>query len=51
MDKIILKNFLKAGFMDNGKCQATDLGVSQGGTISTTFALMALSKLVEKAAD
>ena len=38
----------KAGFMENGKCQATDLGVPQGGTISTTLALMALSGLEGK---
>ena len=48
MDKIILKKFLKAGFMENGKRQATDLGVPQGGTISTTLALMALSRLEGK---
>lgn len=48
MDKVILKTFLKAGFMENGKCQPTDLGVPQGGTISTTLALMALSRIEGK---
>lgn len=36
--------------MDNGTCQATDLGLLQAA-ISITFALMALSKLAEQGAD
>lgn len=43
MDKIILRKFLKAGFMENGKHYPTDFGAAQGGTISPTLAVMALS--------
>lgn len=45
MDKQILSKFLKAGFIDKGKLHPTDLGTPQGGIISPTLALMALSGL------
>lgn len=45
MDKVVLKKFLKAGFMENGEKHQTTLGTPQGGTISPTIALMALSGL------
>ncbi|MBA2651481.1 MAG: group II intron reverse transcriptase/maturase [Tatlockia sp.] len=48
MDKTILKKFLKAGFMENEKCYPTDFGVPQGGVISTTLAVMALSGIESK---
>lgn len=48
MDKVILKKFLKAGFIEEGKTYPTDSGTPQGGIISPTLALMALSGL-EKA--
>lgn len=43
MDRQILGKFLKAGFMEKGKVHPTDLGTPQGGIISPTLALMALS--------
>ncbi len=48
MDKIILKKFLKAGFMEEGKRYPTEFGAAQGGTISPTLAVMALSGLEGK---
>jgi len=51
MDKTILKKFLKAGFIENGKFYPTDIGACQGGTISPTIALMALSGLENKLAN
>ncbi len=48
MNKIILRKFLKAGFMEEGKHQTTDLGTPQGGIISPTLALIALSGLETK---
>ena len=48
MDKTILRKFLKAEFMENGERYPTDLGVPQGGTISATLALMALSGIEAK---
>ena len=48
MDKVVLRKFLKAGFMENGDKHPTELGVPQGGTISTTIAVMALSGLEAK---
>lgn len=48
MDKIILKKFLKAGFMEKGKVQGAHLGTPQGGVISPTLLLMALSGLERK---
>lgn len=48
MDKIILKKFLKAGFMENGQLNPTTLGTPQGGIISPTLTVMALSGLEKK---
>jgi len=48
MDKVILKKFLKAGFMEKGKAYPTPIGTPQGGAASTTLALMALSGLERK---
>ena len=48
MDKIILKKFLKAGFVENGETHSTDQGAAQGGGISPTLAVMALSGLEGK---
>lgn len=45
MDKTILRKFLKAGFMEGQKVMPTTLGTPQGGVISPTLALMALSGL------
>jgi len=48
MDKVVLKKFLKAGFMENGETHPTEIGTPQGGSISTTLAVMALSGLESK---
>ena len=48
MDKVVLKKFLKAGFMENGEKHQTTMGTCQGGTISPTIALMALSGIEGK---
>ncbi len=48
MDKVVLKKFLKAGFMEHGEKHQTTMGTPQGGTISPTIALMALSGLESK---
>jgi RNA-directed DNA polymerase len=40
MDKHILKQFLKAGFMEKTSVEATTRGVPQGGTISPVIANM-----------
>jgi len=45
MDKVILKKFLKAGFMEKQKLYPTEAGAEQGNIISPTLALMALSGL------
>lgn len=45
MDKVILRKFLKAGFVENGEEHPTTQGVGQGGIISPTLAVMALSGL------
>jgi len=45
MDKTILRKFLKAGFMENGRFNSTDEGTPQGGLVSPTLAVMALSGL------
>jgi RNA-directed DNA polymerase len=45
MDKIILKKFLRAGYMEKNTIEATTQGVPQGGIISPTLALIALSGL------
>ncbi|MBW8309397.1 MAG: group II intron reverse transcriptase/maturase [Candidatus Paracaedibacteraceae bacterium] len=48
MDKRILKKFLKAGYMERGVIYPTTDGTPQGGIISPTLALIALSGLEEK---
>ena len=48
MNKTVLRTFLKAGFMEDGKHHATELGTPQGGIISPTLALKALSGLETK---
>lgn len=48
MDKVVLRKFLTAGFMENGEKHPTVVGTPQGGTISTTIAVMALSGLETK---
>lgn len=48
MDKQILRKFLKAGFMENGERYPTEVGTCQGGIISPTLAVMALSGLEAK---
>jgi RNA-directed DNA polymerase len=48
MDKTILRKFLKAGFVENGEEYPTTQGVCQGGVISPTLALLALSGLERK---
>ena len=45
MDKEILGNFLKAGFMEKGSCYPTEEGTPQGGIISPTLAVMTLTGL------
>lgn len=48
MNKIVLRKFLKAGFMENGRHHKTTLGTPQGGIISPTLAVLALSGLETK---
>lgn len=48
MDKQILRKFLKAGIMEKGQFSDSTQGTPQGGIISPTLALMALSG-IEKA--
>jgi len=50
MDKLILKKFLQAGYVEKGTLEATTQGVPQGGIISPTLALIALSGLEERLA-
>ena len=45
MNRIVLRKFLKAGFMENEKHHVTHLGTPQGGIISPSLAVMALSGL------
>ena len=45
MNKCILSKFLKAGFVEKKKIYPTEQGAPQGGTISPTLTLMALSGL------
>ena len=42
MDKAILRQFLKSGFMEKGKLFPTEEGTPQGGTISTVICNMVL---------
>ena len=48
MNKTVLRKFLKAGFMEDGKLHATDIGTPQGGIVSPTLAVLALSGLETK---
>ena len=45
MDKIILRKWLKAGYMEKGHLFSTDAGTPQGGIISPTLANIALDGL------
>lgn len=45
MDKVILRKWLKAGFMESGKFNSTDAGTPQGGIISPVLANLALDGL------
>lgn len=51
MDKVILKKFLKSGYVEKGTTHPTDLGTPQGGIISPTLAVMALSGLEKTLTD
>lgn len=48
MDRLMLRKFLKAGYMDKKLLHPAELGVPQGGVIAPTIALMALSGLEKK---
>jgi RNA-directed DNA polymerase len=48
MDKIILRKFLKSGFMENNQLHPTTAGTPQGGIISPALAVLALSGLEAK---
>lgn len=50
MDKVILKKFLRAGYIEKASLVATIQGVPQGGIISPSLALIALSGLEERLA-
>lgn len=45
MDKIILKKWLAAGYIDKGECYSTEIGTPQGGIISPTLLSITLSGL------
>jgi len=52
MNKEILKEFLKAGYLEDFKYHKTDMGVPQGGVISPIIAnivLTGLEKTVKEA--
>ena len=48
MDKQILRKFLKAGYMEKQRLYPTEMSSGQGGIISPTLALMALSGIEAK---
>ena len=48
MDKVILRKFLKSGFMEKNQFYPTTTGTPQGGPISPALAVMALSGLEGK---
>jgi len=48
MDKVILRKFLKSGFMEKNQFHSTIAGTPQGGSISAALAVMALSGLEGK---
>lgn len=45
MDKVILHQFLKSGYVETGTLFPTEMGTPQGGTISTTICNMVLDGL------
>ncbi len=45
MDKVMLRKWLKAGYMESGRLNPTEAGTPQGGIISPTLANMALDGL------
>lgn len=47
MDRVVLRKWLKAGFMESGKLNPTEAGTPQGGIISPVLANMALDGLEE----
>ena len=48
MDKQVLRKFLKAGFMENGKLNPTTKGTAQGSVISPAFTVLTLAGLEDK---
>lgn len=48
MDKIVLKKFLTAGFIEQGKWHPTNRGAAQGGIISPTLMVLTLSGIEKK---
>jgi len=48
MDKVILRKFLKSGFVEKNQFYPTTTGTPQGGSISAALAVMALSGLEGK---
>lgn len=51
MNKHVLKQFLKAGFLDKGQLLKTERGVPQGGSISPTIANMTLDGQTQEVKD
>lgn len=51
MDKTILKKFLKAGYVEERTIHSPEFGTPQGGIISPTLAVMALSGLERMLTD
>jgi RNA-directed DNA polymerase len=51
LDKVILSKMLKAGFLDQGSFNPTEIGTPQGGLISPTIANMALDGLQQALGD
>ena len=51
MDKVILKKWLKSGFIESGRMFSTQAGTPQGGIISPVLANLALDGLQKALAD
>ena len=51
MDKVILRKFLRAGYIEKTNLEATTHGFPQGSLISPTLSLIVLSGLEEKLAQ